>query len=238
MTYGTIIDIDRRKVSHMGAKKQQSPEDMIVTLARALSGSTVAEIPEKVFRDAALKVGHSERQRLEWAIQFAQQPDDGNTPFDWQNAQLETGAFLHPWWATAERSDRSLPFSGVMFPSVAQLKNMKAEFLELLRVAHEETGLEFPVPEMTAILDKNGLRYQIAFNLSDPAKHATAQLEKAKLELAQLLARHWGYIGLCDRKRHGCGRYFLKSRMDREFCSKTCVNRSTTYRQRGKEPTP
>ena len=218
-------------------QKAQSPADMLIALARAVSGGAPKnQIPAKLFADAAKKVGHTSREHLSWAIKFAQEPVEDMTPGDWNNAQLESGAFLHPGLPFAEKESKSLPFSPALFLSTDQVKKVKERFLWLIKVAAAATGCSFNASQLSVNLDEGGVSYGIAYNLSDPEKHAKAQIEQLMLRLAQLLSDHWGYVGLCNRKKHGCGRYFLKSRTDREFCSTTCLNRSTTYRQRGKEP--
>lgn len=97
-------------------------------------------------------------------------------------------------------------------------------------------GFSFSVKQISVNVNENGLRYLVSWNLSDQQKLSEAPVEQAMLILSELVAQHWGYIGFCDKKKFGCGKYFRKTRIDREYCSKTCVNRATTYRQRGKEP--
>jgi hypothetical protein len=215
---------------------KQKDADALISLARAMSGGGPKnQIPADQFAEAGKKVGHKSRERLSWAIKFAQESAERMTLGDWYNAQLESGAFLHPNLAFAEKESKSLPFSPFLFLSRDQVEKTKEEFLRLIKAA-TGAGFSFGVSQFSVHVDERGISFNVADNISDPEKHSKAQIEKAKLLLAQLLSAHWGYIGLCDRKRHGCGRYFLKSRTDQEFCSKTCLNRSTTYRQRGKEP--
>jgi hypothetical protein len=215
--------------------KRQSPGDQLIALARAVSrGGKETETTE--LANAAKKVGRISKERLSWAIKFAQEPAENMTPGDFYNASIESGAFIHRDFAFEEKESKSVPFSRLIFPGPEQIREIKEKFLLLIRAAADETGYSFPASQMNISVGPGGISYNIAFNLSHREKHAKAQVENAMLRLAQLLGEHWGYIGFCDRKRHGCDRYFLKSRKDREFCTKTCLNRSTTYRQRGKEP--
>jgi hypothetical protein len=208
----------------------------MVELARLFYGTGPnSEIPLKEFQAAAKKVSEGTKQQpLAWAIKFAQEPVENMTRADIYNAQLETGAFLHPEVALEETA--SLPFNAGLFFSPDEIAEAKKRFLGLIKSAAEGIGCSFEVTQVSVYVTSAGPRYDISYNGSDPGKHAKAKFEKAMLRLAQLVGQRWGYIGFCDRKRHGCGRYFLKSRTDREFCSKTCLNRSTTYRQRGIKP--
>src|SRR5207247_4033334 len=111
-----------------------------------------------------------------------------------------------------------------------RIPELKERFLKHIKAAATGMGFSFPVSHSCINVDESGISYHITA-MAGTKEYFAAQLEHAELTLAQLIGQHWGYIGFCDPKKHGCGRYFLKSRSDREFCSKTCVNRSTTYRQ-------
>jgi hypothetical protein len=222
-------------------RQQQSPGEPTIELMRALYGAKVRkEISDDVFQAAAKKVGHKDEKRLAWAIEFAQEPTEGMTPFDWHNRQLEAGAFWWPGLPHTQKQRPSTPFVGAFFPTTEELKEIKAAFLALIKTAAKGASAEanflFPVSHLSLQVDKDGVTYRPNLNLSDTEEHAKAKIEQFVVRLAQLVGEQWDYIGFCDRKKHGCGKYFLKSRIDREFCSKTCLNRSTTYRQRGKEP--
>jgi len=211
----------------------------MIEVARVFSGSRAGsknEIEAKVFADAGRKVGLTRKERLEWALKFAQQSIESMTPGDLYNAQIESGAFVRPEVAAAHKQNRSLPFSPVLFLSIDEIKEVKTKFFTLIEQAANAAEYTFPVTQLRVSMTPQGLSYDVGFELLVPDKRRRAQIEFAMLKLAQLLSEHWGYVGLCDRKRHGCGRYFLKNRTDQQFCSKTCLNRSTTYRQRGKEP--
>jgi hypothetical protein len=229
-----ILHFGEKGVTEMVKPKRQSPDDMLIAVMRAVSRGP--EIGTAEFANAAKKVGRTGKERLSWAIKFAQEPIENMTPGDFYNASIESGAFLHRDLAFAQKENKSLPFSQALFPRPEQIKEIKEKFLFLIRGAAVETGYTFAASQMKIAIGPGGISYDIAFNLSDAEKHTKAQVESAMLKLAQLIGEHWGYIGLCDRKRHGCGRYFVKNRTDQQFCTKTCLNRSTTYRQRGKEP--
>lgn len=218
--------------------RRQKPEDQLMNLMRALYGSSAgSEIPEKELQVAAERVGLTDEKRISWAIKFAEEPFEKMSVGDRINTQIEMGAFLYPSLPFAEKEGpKSIPFVAALFPSREQIEEIKRQFLVLIQHAAAGSEHSFNVAQMSVNVGPGAVSYQIPQNLSDPEKLAIAQIDVAKLDLAKLLAAHWGYVGRCDRKRHGCGRYFLKSRTDREFCSKTCLNRSTTYRQRGKEP--
>jgi hypothetical protein len=37
------------------------------------------------------------------------------------------------------------------------------------------------------------------------------------------------YVGICPDGRDGCGKLFAKTRIDQEYCSRTCVSRRQVY---------
>ena len=218
--------------------RSQKPEDQLMNLMRALYGrSARSEIPMKEFQVAAERVGLKDEKRISWAIKFAEEPFEKMSGLDRINAQIEMGAFLYPSSPFAEKEGpKSVPFVAALFPSPEQIEEMKRQFLVLIQHAAAGSDHSFDIAQMSVNVGPGAVSYRIPQNLSNPKNLAIAQIDIAKLNLAKLLAARWGYVGHCDRKRHGCGRYFVKSRTDKEFCSKTCLNRSTTYRQRGKEP--
>jgi hypothetical protein len=40
------------------------------------------------------------------------------------------------------------------------------------------------------------------------------------------------YVGICPETRDGCGKLFSKTRIDQEYCSRTCVSRAQVHRFR------
>ena len=226
------------------SKGRQTPGEQMAAFARALTGKQQTEIHTDQLREADKKVGASSKQRLSWAIDFAQKPNDQMALGDWYNAQIELGAFLNPWFKTefADRTKKALqtfPFSPVWFPSVEQVKAIKERFLSMLKSA--SLGLQFSIEASAISIDvgrqigKSRISYSIPIgDLRSREKQKRAKVENASLKLALLIADQWDYIGHCEKHEYGCGRYFRKSRIDRKFCSKRCLNRATTYRQRKK----
>jgi hypothetical protein len=213
----------------------QTAAEAIGVLSQVFSPRGAAQIPADELRQADNRVGNTSERRLRWAMVFAQL--DPVTAGDWYNAQIELGAFLHPWFKSdlADSSVKTLPFSQVLFPSREQVGTIKERFAGLLNNAAGGAGYSFDAERMSVSVGPSGISFAIASHLTDLQKHERAQVELAMLRLSELIAPHWGYIGVCreDGKTHfGCGRLFLKSRSDREYCSKTCTNRSMTYRRR------
>jgi hypothetical protein len=40
------------------------------------------------------------------------------------------------------------------------------------------------------------------------------------------------YVGICPKARDGCGKLFAKTRIDQDYCSRTCVSRAQVHRFR------
>ena len=214
----------------MAKAKQQTTTEMMVELAKMFVSTDNAEPAE--LQAADKKVGKTKERRLEWAVNFAQQSPDIMTKADVYNSNLELALFLYPPLALTKEPVR---YNASSFINPTRIPELKERFLKHIKAAATGMGFSFPVSHSCINVDESGISYHITA-MAGTKEYFAAQLEHAELTLAQLIGQHWGYIGFCDPKKHGCGRYFLKSRSDREFCSKTCVNRSTTYRQRGKEP--
>jgi hypothetical protein len=219
--------------------RRQTAEEQLISFMRGAYGSQAgSEIPEKELQAAKERVGagRSEKQ-LRWAISFAEEPYEKMSLGDQINAQIEIGVFLQPSLPFAKKGARkSVPFVAALFPSREQLEKIKKEFRLLIQHSAAGTEHSFNVAEMEVHVGHRAVSYGAPQNLSDPARLAQGQIDAAKLELAHLLAAHWKHIAICDRKRHGCGHYFVRSRTDQIYCSKRCLNRATTYRARGKEP--
>jgi hypothetical protein len=219
----------KRKAKQKQQQKQHSVNDLMIDVTRALSPEGGREIDAGEFRLAAGKVGHKHDAQLRWAIGFAQQAEEKMGRGDWYNAIIETAAFLRPELALSDKDNTGVPFSEVFFASEGQVRKIKQEFLVLVQSAVVGKECSFEVEQCSVTMSPAGISYNVS-------KQAKAHVEQAKLRLAQLLGEHWNYVALCDTHRDGCGRYFLRSRKDQEFCSKTCLSRSTTYRARRKEP--
>jgi hypothetical protein len=216
----------------MAKRQRQTPEDQLAAFMRLAYGSgRNSEINNKEFNAAAERIGLKDKDRLDWAVRFAQEPFEKMSAGDRINAQIEIGAFLQP---SLGLETRSIPFVAALFPSPELVAEIKSEFLALIQSASLKREHSFPATQMQIGVGPNGISYKLRQHITDPRELERGQIELAKLQLAKLLGSHWGYVGLCDPKQDGCGRYFRKSRIDRQFCSDTCLNRSTTYRQRRK----
>lgn len=105
--------------------KTKSPEtqswaEQLIAVMTALTPGATKPIPEKVFQDAAVRVGTTSAKRLEWALRFAQA--ENMTPGDIYNFELEIGAFLHPDLPFAEKGGARFLFREdyFLFPNNCQ----------------------------------------------------------------------------------------------------------------------
>ena len=174
----------------------------------------------------------SPEKRLQWAVQFAQRDLKEMTDPDFINIILEAGVFLDPELVEV----KTITFNKTSFPVLGELDNMQQEFLKLLKAATSGIPYTFPMTKLSMSVSSHGIRYDIPRDVLDGKKLADARLQQAVWTLGHLAAQMWNYIGFCDRKRFGCGKFFLRDRTNQEFCTHSCASRSTTYRRRGKEP--
>lgn len=57
-------------------------------------------------------------------------------------------------------------------------------------------------------------------------------VDRRVIEMMNLLAEFGKKLRTCSAEEGGCGRWFLTTRSDQEYCSRTCTSRATVRRFR------
>ena len=210
---------------------QQTLNEMLLVLTNAMGKgpgekSTSAEELTKARR----RVGEKKESRLKWALQFANTDLASMTPGDWFNAQLELTAFRTPVVTFLPPKEKVPVTSRAgFFPELTEIRVIHDEFNRLLK-DYVSTG-RMTVPfegkaSFSVAKDAEGERV-FTFAVHDYAKDCLIKLMQLTGDFADL-------VRICPEKKHGCGEWFLASRVDNIFCSKTCVSRSTSRTRRAR----
>jgi hypothetical protein len=215
--------------------RQKKEKEQELTISEQLIeafGHGGTPILEKELQTVFRKLDSPEK-RLAWAIEFAQRNLEEITAGDLRNLRLEAGTFVAPEVVNT----KTIKFNDRFFPVWGELCKMQQQFVQLLKAATSGVPFQFELPKLNISVSSDGVRYVIPSDATDPEKLADARLQQAVWTFGHLAGQLWNYIGFCDSKRFGCGKFFLKNRTNQEFCTHTCASRSTTYGRRGKERT-
>lgn len=186
------------------------------------SGSKSRHIPEvdsvgpRELERAKDAVGRKARERLAWALEFAQQDLAELTPGDLLNDRIRVRAFMRP----TEIWNSDFPLSALPAAfDVAMIRRECANMLQPLK-AGEIRGGEIRLTYQVAP-DREG-RPRVEIGTMDPTSGAT-------LRFAELLEEYGSELRRCEDPK--CRRWFI-GRSNKQFCTTTCLSRVTTERLR------
>src|SRR5215471_14812809 len=89
------------------------------------------EVPAREFKPTVDRVGTNDTARLEWAVNFCQEPFEEMNEGLRFNAALELGIFLNPFlgqWVENGELDR-VPLVRALFPTPEQIPKFQEDFL-------------------------------------------------------------------------------------------------------------
>ena len=200
------------------------------------------------------RVGTGLLERLAWAVDFSQRTLE--TPGDQSNAELELTCFL---WAPSLRPDRDSTVAKQVKALITdtpwkedrltrkEVTWAQQEFTRVLRVAAGDGKIERRLRYVNAEFTRaEGVEY--VSTLPDGSGRE-ALLEAVLVRLLRLLdktvrtsgAKAKGgerftplrlYVGICPKAKDGCGELFAKTRIDQDYCSRTCATRAQVNRFR------
>lgn len=210
---------------------------------------------EALISAALRRIGEKPLKHLEWAVDFSQRLIE--TPEDQSKAELELTCFL---WAPGLQDHPGLPvprqIKALMTDSLyskspyrgQEVKWTQKKFAETLTAAASDQEIELPLRHVTAKFTRaEGLELVSVFRSEQSAQdRKQAKLEAIAFRLIRLLDKRVVtatrkavrltpvrlYVGICPEARDGCGRLFAKTRIDQEYCSRTCVSRAQVHRFR------
>lgn len=201
------------------------------------------------------RIGNRPLNRLEWAVDFSQR--SLFTSEDQSKAELELTCFL---WAPSLReypgatipkqinalmSDR--PWIEDSYRGEEVIWAQRA-FAKILMASASDRKIKLPLQHVTAEFTRaEGLELVSVFRSKQSVQERKqAKLEAAAFKLIRLLDKKVIsgtrrsvrftpvrlYVGVCPKERDGCGQLFAKTRIDQEYCSRTCVSRAQVHRFR------
>jgi hypothetical protein len=130
-----------------------------------------------------------------------------------------------------------------------EVQHAQQLFTKVLIAAASEREVELPLKHVTVKFTRDsGVEY-VNVIPANPTLRKQAKLEAVTFKLLRLLdksvrtsiAKAKGgerftpvrrYVGICPEARDGCGKLFAKTRIDQEYCSRTCVSRAQVHRFR------
>jgi len=215
---------------------------------------------EPLILAAMKRVGARPLDRLTWAVDFSQRKI--LTPENQLNAELELTCFLwarnlRPYaGVTVSTQIKALmtehPWKKDSFRGIEVIQAQRL-FTRVLRAAAGDKEIEQPLKYVKVVFTRaDGVEYvsTIPDRLGQAATdHSEAKLEAVVFKLLRLLdktvrtsvAKAKGgerftpvrmYVGVCPQERDGCGKLFAKTRIDQDYCSRTCVSGAQVYRFR------
>lgn len=200
------------------------------------------------------RVGTRPLDRLAWVVDFSQRSLE--TPGDQSNAQLELTCFL---WAPSLRPDQDLTIARQVKALITdapwkedrltrkEVTWAQQEFTRVLRAAAGDGKIERRLRYVKAEFTRaEGVEY--VSTLPDGSGRE-ALLEAVLVRLLRLLdktvrtsgAKARGgerftplrlYVGICSKAKDGCGKLFAKTRIDQDYCSRSCASRVQVNRFR------
>ncbi len=215
---------------------------------------------EPLILGAMKRVGARPLDRLTWTVDLSQRKI--STPESQLNAELELTCFLwarnlRPYeGVTVAKQINALmtehPWKNDSFRGI-EVNQAQQEFARVLRAAAGNREIEHSLKYVKVIFTRaEGVEYvsTIPDRLGQSAtEHSEAKLEAVVFKLLRLLdktvrtslAKAKGgerftpvrmYVGICPEARDGCGKLFAKTRIDQDYCSRTCVSGAQVYRFR------
>jgi hypothetical protein len=205
---------------------------------------------ESLIRGVLERVGERPLERLMWAVSFAQR--SLLTPGDKSNAALELTCFM--WASPSTEGDTTSMVSAMVRDNIPnmiygelEVPLAQQQFVEVLKAAAGEGEKELPLKHVTAILTRHeGLSYVSVVKESIEAKleavvfkllrllDATVRTSRAKEKGGERFLPLRMYVGVCPEVQDGCGKLFAKTRMDQDYCTRTCASRAQVRRFRAK----
>lgn len=197
------------------------------------------------------RVGKRPLERLMWAVDFSQRKL--LTPGDQSNAELELTCFL---WAPNLRPDQDLTVASQIKALMTgpsrkeesfsgdEVTEAQRQFTRVLMAAAGDGEVERQLKHVKVRFTRaEGVEY--ISTISDrPAKMEAVVFKLLRLldkTVRTSLTKAKGgerftpvrlYVGICPKVRDGCGKLFAKTRIDQDYCSRTCVSRAQVHRFR------
>ncbi len=205
------------------------------------------ELPFPQYEQIQMRVGREPRERLAWALVFAQRDLGSLTPGDWENIRWELWSFtLTPWWKLAEAGwGQGRIYEAYDFPEQADVISAQTKFGETLAdLQHKGFSMIGPVAEILIVpwsRTEKGQTLRVALEELTPGEFPPPDslycpLSEfsiyAESRFGLLIGQFGEYLQICPEE--DCGRWFVANRSNQDYCSSRCQMRAATNRYRQK----
>jgi len=215
----------KHKSRHIGEVtkfRADTAERITAPTAKRMSGGRITrhgrpmDVSPRELERAKDAVGRKAKDRLAWALEFAQQNVDELTPGELLDDRIRLRAFIRPTevW--------SAPVLLSSLPAAIDVVIVRREFAGMLQPVSDtvQRGGEIVLMYMMG-RDHEG-RPTIDIGTGDPVSGAT-------LRFAELLEQYGPEMRRCADPK--CRRWFV-GRQNKDYCTTTCLSRVTTERLR------
>ena len=206
------------------------------------------ELPFPQYEQIQMRVGREPRERLAWALAFAQRDLSCLTVGDWENIRWELWAFtLIPFWKPAEaRASQGRVYEAYDFAEQADVISAQTKFGETLAdLQHKGFSMIGPVAEILIVpwsRTEKGQTLRVALEELTPGEFPPPDSlywplsdfsTYAESRFGLLIGQFGEYLQICPKK--DCGRWFVANRSNQDYCSSRCQMRAATNRYRKKK---
>jgi hypothetical protein len=207
----------------------QTPEQMLLEVWKIPRRVDSAAVTVDQICRAANQMGDTAEKKLRWALGFAAQDLTELTAGDWVNLKLQLAAFSTPIRRVLQETavTEQLPVDSNAFPTKKEVEKIHNTFDTLLQTFQSEHSVSFAYQGKISfnLLQGRDGKYSLGYGVSD-------YVVRCMIALARLLGELGERVQTCPAKKDGCGKRFVASRTDQQYCSTTCVSRATTRRRR------
>jgi hypothetical protein len=215
-------------------KKQQTPHEMILSIMRVMESPAAETATLHQIRECAKEMALHPEDPLRWALEFAAQDLAAFSAAAWLDVTLKLAAFrtnVFLLFGTLDGKE-PMPVGGRgFFPSREQICEVYRAFNSILSECETDERVEFrpseaPTFQLCRVVDD---KQKFKFNV-----RAADFVTDCKIKFMTLLGDFSQLVRVCSIQKHGCGRRFLASRVDKLYCSIVCANRAATRERRAR----
>jgi hypothetical protein len=200
----------------------------LMKISRSRGGGSVTA---EEIKKAGEKVAKTRDQKLAWALRFADLDLQKLTAGDWVNVCLEAATFHgHLLRISSQvKGTERLPLYSPAFPSKEDIERIHQAFNHLLKICKSPSSVLTEI-DCKVTFEFSNDQGTYSFSRSIPK-----YVDACKVEFMELLAEYSEIVRICPKEKGGCGRWFLASRVDREYCCTRCTTNAMSRRLRARQ---
>jgi hypothetical protein len=224
----------------LNTKGKQTPDQMILAIMQVMEGPAAETATLTQIRECAKEMALRAEDPLRWAIEFAAQNLATFSAAAWLDVTLKLAAFRTNVFLLFGNTDGKeiMPVGGKgFFPSREEIREVHRAFNDVLSRYASDTSIEFQPASSIDFQPAKAPVFQLCrredgnwtFNI-----RAADFVTDCKIKFMRLVGDFANLIRVCHRERHGCGKRFLATRLDKIYCSTVCANRAATRGRRAR----